>query len=403
MKRRKQTIEWDIIHRKLKGEISEGEEQKLQSWLNAASGNRDYFEKAEEYYEKEIEELDPALVPDTTSQFLVNLKRRTKLRIMYRNLRVAASIVLPLLLLGGAWFTYQLTTGKIPTEVESSTLAHTSNKAQLITTSGKVLTLAGYGSELVDSVAGVHIANDSVMGLQYPDVKGGKVEQEAYNSLITPRGGEYKLVLSDGTRVWLNCESKLTYPIAFVGKERIVELKGEAYFEVKHNPAKPFRVKVNGIDVKVLGTHFNINAYDDEQEIKTTLLEGSVKVSTGDAYSSVNSDGQTSVVLIPGEQAIVEKNEGGIIVENPELETVMAWQSGFFEFEDTPLPAVMRQIGRWYDVDIRFEGEPTNVKFGGRISRDLDLDNILTLLRANGVGAVLEDGTLTITQETKGR
>jgi ferric-dicitrate binding protein FerR (iron transport regulator) len=148
----------------------------------------------------------------------------------------------------------------------------------------------------------------------------------------------------------------------------------------------PFRVKVNGMEVEVLGTHFNINAYADEGAMETTLLEGSVNIKND----------KTSVLIKPGERAVIRNNEADIIVNEADIDKVMAWQKGFFEFDNTELPAIMRQISRWYNVDIRYEGQPGIKKFGGRISKNLNLGNILTLLEANGVQFTLEEKTLVV-------
>ena len=207
-----------------------------------------------------------------------------------------------------------------------------------------------------------------------------------YNTITTSRGNLYQLVLSDSTRVWLNSASSLHFPTAFSGEARLVELTGEAYFEVAKNATMPFRVKVNGMEVEVLGTHFNINAYADEGAMETTLLEGSVKVKNDKA----------SVLIKPGERAVIRCNETEFSVNEADLDQVMAWQNGFFEFDNTELPAIMRQISRWYNVDIRYEGQPGDKKFGGRISKKLNLGNILTLLEANGVQFALEGETLVV-------
>lgn len=207
-----------------------------------------------------------------------------------------------------------------------------------------------------------------------------------YNTINTARGNQYHLVLSDSTRVWLNSASSLYFPAVFSGNERLVELTGEAYFEVAKNATMPFRVKVNGIEVEVLGTHFNMNAYADEGAIETTLLEGSVNVKND----------KTSVLIKPGERAVIRNNESEISISEADIDKVMAWKKGFFEFDNTELPAIMRQISRWYNVDIRYEGQPGDKKFGGRISKNLNLGNILTLLEANGVQFTLEGETLVV-------
>jgi ferric-dicitrate binding protein FerR (iron transport regulator) len=201
--------------------------------------------------------------------------------------------------------------------------------------------------------------------------------------------------LPDGTQVWLNAASSLRFPTVFSGKTREVQLSGEGYFEVTHDTKKPFitnilSAKGNGGRVEVLGTHFNINAYEDENTIKTTLLEGKVKVS-----SMVN--GQWSI-LKPGEQAIASSHSPLTIDHSPDLMQVIAWKNGFFEFNNMPLPAIMRQISRWYDVDVSLEASYPNKRFGGRISRKLNLSNIISMLETYGVHFKMENGKLTVVQ-----
>jgi ferric-dicitrate binding protein FerR (iron transport regulator) len=196
-----------------------------------------------------------------------------------------------------------------------------------------------------------------------------------YNTLTTPRGGQYKVVLADGTRVWLNASSSLHFPTAFTGKERNVELTGEAYFEVAGNKEKPFHVNVNGIDVEVLGTHFNINAYADETAVKTTLLEGSVRVVSGG----------TAGLLRPGEQGVLNKKGTGIEIKKVDMNEVIAWKNGLFQFDGADIKSIMRQIGRWYDVEIEYSGEVSKRRFEGKISRDAQLSDVLKILELSNV------------------
>ena len=210
--------------------------------------------------------------------------------------------------------------------------------------------------------------------------------QVVYNTITTARGNQYQLILADGSKVWLNSASSLRFPTAFTGDKREVELDGEGYFEVAKNAAKPFHVKTSTQDIEVLGTHFNVNAYKDEETIKTTLLEGKVKVLN---------DGKTAI-LEPGEQAVLKGNSPFTIDHSPDLDQVMAWKNGWFEFDNTDIKTIMRQISRWYDVDVRYEVKPNNETYGGRISRNLNLSNILKMLETYGVHYRLENKTLVV-------
>ncbi len=205
-----------------------------------------------------------------------------------------------------------------------------------------------------------------------------------YNTASTPQGGQYQFILSDGTKVWLNAASSIKYPVVFNGNERKVELTGEAYFEVAHNAKKPFRVVSNGQTVEVLGTHFNINAYNDEQGIKTTLLEGSVKVSA---------EGMSNIIK-PGEQARLEN--GAIHVTNVDLDAVVAWKNGFFFFEDNNIQEVMRQLSRWYGVEVKYEGQLPSRRFSGEISRNVNLSQILDILSFKKIHYKIDGKTIIV-------
>jgi len=217
-----------------------------------------------------------------------------------------------------------------------------------------------------------------------------------YNKVSTPRGGQYRIVLPDGSKVWLNAASTLRFPIAFAGEERNVLLTGEAYFEVNSHPAGnggqnvPFTVSVNGAKVTVLGTHFNVMAYDDETALKTTLLEGAVKISSG----------RVSSLLKPGQQAQIQSSATGlgspaaIKVAETDVNSAMAWKNGFFDFEGTDFPTVMRQIARWYNVTVVYENAALPAKqFGGKISRESTIADLVTILETNGIHVRIEAKT----------
>jgi len=200
-----------------------------------------------------------------------------------------------------------------------------------------------------------------------------------YNTLSTPGGGQYQLILSDGTRVWLNASSSIHFPTGFTGKERNVTLTGEAYFEVAKNPAMPFKITVKDVEVQVLGTHFNIMAYNDENSINTTLVEGSVKVSRGAVHK----------MLVPGQESTINKT-GGIKVAEADMEEVMAWKNGWFQFNAYGIEKVMRQVSRWYDVEIVYEGKIPAGHFSGSVSRENNISQVLKIMEAGGVHFKIE-------------
>lgn len=204
-----------------------------------------------------------------------------------------------------------------------------------------------------------------------------------YNTMATPRGRQFQMKLPDGTEVWLNAGSSLKYPTAFIGKERRVEITGEAYFEVAKNPNMPFRVAINDhTDVEVLGTHFNVNAYNDESSINTTLLEGIVKV-------HFNSQDQ---LLKPGQQSQVFNTTDKVkLVSDADVNAAVAWKNGSFSFNNATLTDLMRQLSRWYDIDVEYKGAIPADTFSGEIDRTLTLDQVLKGLTKTRIHYVIEN------------
>ncbi|MDP3469663.1 MAG: DUF4974 domain-containing protein [Daejeonella sp.] len=201
------------------------------------------------------------------------------------------------------------------------------------------------------------------------------VEAVKYNTLSTPMGGQYQLALPDGSRVWLNSGSSIRFPTAFIGKERVIELKGEAYFDIKENRKMPFIVRTNNsMDIRVLGTQFNVMAYDDEKSINTTLLEGSVQIlkESGTAF------------LKPGQAAILNKGTGKIKVAAADIDEAVAWKNGYFIFANENIESIMRKVSRWYNVEVVYQGNLSNKDFVGTISRDKNISEILKMLELTG-------------------
>ena len=261
---------------------------------------------------------------------------------------------------------------------------------------GAILTLADGRQIVLDSTRNGALATEG--NTKITKLSNGRLSYTAlaersskilYNTLTTPRGRKTSVVLADGTQVWLDAASYLKYPTSFSGKDRIVEISGEAYFEVAKSTV-PFIVKKSGSDyrIQVLGTSFNVNAYDDEQTITTTLLTGSVKVLTGPVKiltGSVEKGGAVKI-LTPGQQAILDKSrkEGAIeLLPAADIATAMAWKNGKFSFDRADIQTVMRQISRWYDVDVEYKGTITQ-HFGGTISRDVNVSQIFKMLELTG-------------------
>lgn len=195
-----------------------------------------------------------------------------------------------------------------------------------------------------------------------------------YNTISTPRGGQYQVTLSDGTMVWLNAASSIRFPVVFAGAERRVEITGEVYFEVAKNKNMPFKVKANSSEIEVLGTHFNVNAYNDEASIKTTLLEGMVKVSVPTFAGN-----QQPKFLQPGQQSSINKDGKIQVMDDADTEEVMAWKNGRFQYKSSDLRTILRQIARWYDVDIEYKGN-VDLHFTGQLTRNQNVSKVFEKL-----------------------
>jgi transmembrane sensor len=273
------------------------------------------------------------------------------------------------------------TKNPVSNEIKSGT-----SKAQLILADGNTLSLDSSESMQLTEKDGTKIAQQKGK-LVYNDISASD-NKILFNILSTPRGGEYQLVLPDGSKVWLNAASSLRFPTRFNGPERTVFLQGEAYFEVAKNAAMPFRVMLeNETSVKVLGTHFNIMSYSDEKVIRTTLEEGKVTVTAH----------MNSVSLSPAKQAVMTKTDSKIVVSPADVEKALAWKNGLIEFDDDDLPYIMRQISRWYDVDVNINSNLSLGKYKGVIRRNVPLSDVMEILKTAGVNFKVEGKKVTVT------
>ncbi len=246
------------------------------------------------------------------------------------------------------------------------------NKAILTLANGKKIVLDNAHTGLLAKQGSTDIAKTKDGQVIYKAPIDTRNDQNiALNTISTPTGGQYQVVLSDGSKVWLNAASSLRFPAVFKGKKREVEITGEAYFEVAKNAAMPFLVKTGRSVVDVLGTHFNIMAYDNESFIKTTLLEGSVKVRSG---NSIN-------FLKPGQQALLNPQGQTSIIKDIDVDDETAWKNGLFQFKDAGIEAVMRQVERWYNIRVNYEGKIPVKQFTGRISRNVKVSELLNMLK----------------------
>jgi len=262
---------------------------------------------------------------------------------------------------------------KIPSIVairsELQSIRPGSNKAYLTMSNGSVITLNGAANGVIAAQAGMKVNKIREGLLKYTGNNEDTLQDAMFNLITTPRGGQYEVELADGTHVWLNSATSLKYPASFKGSERKVELSGEAYFEVAKNPSKPFLVAVNGVTVRVLGTHFNIMGYNDDRVVKTTLLEGSVRLS----YNGCNA------LLSPGQQGALNDSQTKFNIVNVDVDDVVAWKNGFFAFDNEDIQTIMKRISRWYDVDVVFPDNFKRKSFGGTVSR---FDNVAEVLKS---------------------
>jgi len=271
-------------------------------------------------------------------------------------------------------------------QVQQPDVAPGGNKAILTLADGRTIELDSATNGLL-----AHQGNTKIVKLQNGqiayDLKGAAAEA-MINTMTTPRGGQYRLALPDGTQVWLNAASSITYPTAFTGKERKVKVTGEVYFEVASNPNIPFTVQVNeSAAIEVLGTRFNIDSYGDAGMIKTTLLEGRIRTSVSAPHQE-----KDVAVLAPGQQAQIGPSQKIKVVNNVDLNMVMAWKNGLFNFDNASLKEVMQQLARWYDIEVVYEKGVPEMNFGGEVSRNVSLSGLLNGLEKAGVHFRIEAG-----------
>ncbi|ANH82235.1 hypothetical protein A8C56_15825 [Niabella ginsenosidivorans] len=376
---------WDKY---VKRTASEGELEKLFEYLRDPDADPHHIAWLENYFASGKEEpsfdenywagkIGRILHPEEAALKADNANARKRWM-----LRVAAMLIA----LAGAGLFFLKMQHRSSTP-ESSGAPTTATAGRISPGNGASITLADGRTVLLDSVTNRQLVMQGNGGLLkladgrivYEQLNNTAAVKEQSNTLNNPRGGRVvDMVLSDGTHVWLNAASSISYPVIFSGKERKVKMSGEAYFEVAHDPSRPFYVEKDGLEIKVLGTHFNITAYADDPVPSITLLQGKVSVAAKRGGKTVN-----ALQIKPGQQALLVNDQ--LMVNNaPDLNAVMAWKNGDFEFTGSSIQSVMRQIGRWYDMDVVYQGEMPSDEFIGKISRQEDVSRILKILEATG-------------------
>ncbi|PUZ20991.1 DUF4974 domain-containing protein [Chitinophaga costaii] len=388
-----------VLQKQLRGEMLSGEEWLLlEEWKNRSAANAALAERLE----------NPAAVQDMLKTWHDIEKNRelnkqrgiSKIKALAfdtintnpamrplprRLLRYAAAIIF-LLGTGAFWWTFhknnnQELGGNKPPGTAIIGPGH--NGAILTLADGSKVVLDSMGNGVVATQYGAKVSLYNGQ-LAYDPVNSSATGSLIYNTVTTPKGREFRLQLPDGSKVWLNAASTVRYPTTFTDKERRVELEGEAYFEVAKNASRPFIVKLNDATaVEVLGTSFNINAYKNETAIKTTLLEGAVRLQ---AYQQVQT-------LTPGQQASISLARQQMkVISNVDIDHVMAWKNGLFDFNDASLEEVMRQLERWYDIEVIYEKGIPAIRFGGEINKKNSLQDVLQILESSNVHYRLEEG-----------
>lgn len=385
-------------------EISELEHRELMEWRNQSEENRKLFDRLSnhDYVRDNIKDLPdiPSLKKEGWQRVMNAIKEEDAAAYpMYpaatRRLRrtryfIAASVAG--LLVTGVWLYTK--NGPVAKSNISSPLASNfkndvapgGNKAVLTLSDGSHVVLDSVGKGTIAAQGNAQVVKLGDGQLAYKSGVNEETVSLAYNTLTTPSAGQFQVTLPDGSKVWLNNASSLRYPVTFSGKTREVELNGEAYFEIAPNAHQPFKVNVGGTLVDVLGTSFNITAYADENNIKTTLLSGSVRVSKED----------TRILLKPGEQARVNEAGNLKVLKDVDVDGVVAWKNGWFHFEHADLKTVMRMLARWYDVEVVYEGAIPDRQFGGDIERKLNLSQVLEILQKNQVRFEIEGKKITV-------
>jgi ferric-dicitrate binding protein FerR (iron transport regulator) len=377
-----------LINKYLSDTATPEEEQELTAWYQAANEQEVQWPVADE---AEAATLKARLLSNL--QAAIHPAANVRSIPFYRQTRWQIAAAILILISAGSWLWFKQSSNTNP--VISKT---TTTPVQIVPGGDKaVLTLSDGSSIVLDSAGNTTLAqqgNTKVIKLNngqlaYNTTANNTNTTVLYNKIATPKGGQYEVILPDGSHVWLNAASSLRFATTFTGNERNVELTGEAYFEVAKDATKPFKVHFTtssaGKDgvVEVLGTHFNINAYEDEASIKTTLLEGSVRVTP--VISSLLA-AQSSKLLSPGQQAQLSDNSSSIrVTSDIDTEEVIAWKNGKFQFNQADIKTVMRQIARWYNVEVEYEGPLSKEKFEGEIPRNSSLTDVFKILELSSV------------------
>lgn len=378
-----------LIEKYVAGNCTDAEKAMLHAWyLKTAAKDTDLPEENE--IEQALKEI--GLTLPVQAENLPGIRKR-------RIWQVAAAVTLLCLSCAAYFFWLQQPVSRTGGNVYKNDVEPGGDKAVLILADGSKIDLssAAVGELSTSSAASIVKTRDNRVVCREPELPDRNEDVPAFNTIGTPRGGQYRVVLPDGSRVWLNAASSIRFPAVFSRSERQVEITGEVYFEVAGKTMRtdtglvkvPFVVRAGDQLVEVLGTHFNINAYSTEEGIKTSLLEGSVRVSLPGRGGAA--------LLTPGEEARVSvERDRPIIVARTSSEEAVAWKNGLFKYNQTGIETIMRQVERWYDVEVVYEGRVPDKKFIGTIPRDLPLSKFLDIVSYTGVNFRIEGRKITV-------
>ncbi|MEH6304331.1 FecR domain-containing protein [Olivibacter sp. CPCC 100613] len=370
-----------LLYKHLRGNLTDAERAELMTWAAADPANWELLNRVldEEDLEAGIRDWyvipkrsvtdDPRLDAAITANEMKS--KHSILRLIIRRALPYTAAIIALALIG-LWYTYRQD-HKMVTEQAIDDTSTQGNKAVLTLADGRKIDLSEERSGIV--VEKGHITYDDGSSLTVlPDI-GESVQTISQLELSTPRGGTYQMILPDGSKVWLNAASTIKYPSNFIGKERIVEISGEAYFDIKNDRQRPFKVLSKNQEIDVLGTEFNIAAYPDEREIRTTLVDGKIRLSVAGSGETKSSK---TIILMPGEQGAL--SNGHFLKSRVDVSEYVAWKDGFFYFNRTPTSAAITQLARWYDLDVVYKGKLPEANLFAYIDRNKPLSAVLKAL-----------------------
>lgn len=377
-----------LLDRYISGDMSKEEIKAFLPLLRREEYSGILQERMREDWAEEPEDIDgQEILGESITQSVLERIRATKepskRNILHylRSWQAAAAIIL--ILIGSLTFTFSRETAS---QKKEQPVSQSKNKEISPGQQGAILVLANGTRINLDTASNGSIALQAGKTLQKVNgslkYTGSRLDEATtmYNTMSTPRGRQYSIVLEDGSRIWLNAGSSIRFPVMFPKDKRRVSITGEVYFEIAHEENRPFIAEVNDVEVTVLGTHFNINAYADEHAIKTTLLEGSVKIRRNNV----------SRTLQPEEQALTTGSNDLTLIKNVDVAAVIAWKEGFFNFNKSDIRTVMRQLARWYDVNVTYNGEPGNQLYWGSIPQNLPLSGVFKVLEESGANFRIE-------------